>query len=62
VAYFSSKHSAQECNYKIYDKGLLAIRKALEEWCSELVGVQEPVEVITDHKNLEYFMTTKVLV
>ncbi|KFG84296.1 hypothetical protein MANI_115950 [Metarhizium anisopliae] len=28
VAYFSSKHSAAECNYEIYDKELLAIIKA----------------------------------
>jgi len=61
VAYFSSKHSAQECNYEIYDKELLAIIKSLEEWRPELLGAQEPVEVITDHKNLEYFMTTKAL-
>jgi RNase H-like domain found in reverse transcriptase/Reverse transcriptase (RNA-dependent DNA polymerase) len=32
VAYFSAKHSPQECNYEIYDKELLAIVKALEEW------------------------------
>jgi hypothetical protein len=31
VAYFSSKHSAAECNYEIYDKELLAIIKSLEE-------------------------------
>jgi RNase H-like domain found in reverse transcriptase/Reverse transcriptase (RNA-dependent DNA polymerase)/Integrase zinc binding domain len=61
VAYFSSKHSAQECNYEIYDKELLAIIKALEEWRPELQGTQEPFEVITDHKNLEYFTTTKAL-
>ena len=38
VAYFSAKHSAQECNYDIYDKELLAIVKALEEWRPELEG------------------------
>jgi hypothetical protein len=32
VAFFSSKHTAPECNYEIYDKELLAIVKALEEW------------------------------
>jgi hypothetical protein len=61
VAYFSSKHSAQECNYEIYDKELLAIIKSMEEWRPELQGSQEPVEILTDHKNLEYFMTTKTL-
>jgi RNase H-like domain found in reverse transcriptase/Integrase zinc binding domain len=61
VAYFSSKHSASECNYEIYDKELLAIIKSLEEWRPELQGIQEPFEIITDHKNLQYFMTTKAL-
>jgi hypothetical protein len=61
VAYFSARHSAQECNYEIYDKELLAIVKALEEWRPELQGTQEPFQVITDHKNLEYFTTTKAL-
>ena len=61
VASFSSKHSAQECNYEIYDKELLAIIKALEEWRPELQGTQDPFEVITDHKNLEDFTTTKAL-
>lgn len=32
VAYFSSMHTAAECNYEIYDKELLAIIKCLEEW------------------------------
>jgi transposase InsO family protein len=61
VAYFSSKHLAPECNYEIYDKELLAIIKALEEWRPELQGSREPFEVVTDHKNLEYFTTTKAL-
>ena len=61
VAYFSSKHTSAECNYEIYDKELLAIIKCLEEWLPELQGTQEPFEVITDHKNLQYFMTTKAL-
>jgi hypothetical protein len=61
VAYFSSKHSGTECNYEIYDKELLAIIKSLEEWRPELQGSAEPFEIITDHKNLEYFTTTKAL-
>jgi RNase H-like domain found in reverse transcriptase/Reverse transcriptase (RNA-dependent DNA polymerase)/Integrase zinc binding domain len=61
VAYFSSKHSSTECNYEIYDKELLAIIKCLEEWRPELQGTQESFEILTDHKNLEYFTTTKAL-
>ena len=61
VAFFSAKHSPAECNYEIYDKELLAIVKAFEEWRPELQGTEEPVEVITDHKNLQHFTTTKLL-
>ena len=61
VAYFSSKHSPAECNYEIYDKELLAIIKSLEEWRPELQGTENEFEIVTDHKNLEYFTTTKAL-
>jgi hypothetical protein len=40
---------------------LLAIVKALEEWRPELERTEEEFEVITDHKNLQHFMTTKLL-
>jgi len=36
VAFFSAKHSVLEYNYKIYNKELLAIIKALEEWRPKL--------------------------
>lgn len=61
VAYFSGKLSPAEINYEIYDKELLAVVRALEHWRPELEGTIEPVSIITDHKNLEYFMTTKTL-
>lgn len=61
VAYFSAKHSAAECNYEIYDKELLAIIKCMEEWRPELQGTQDAFDILTDHKNLEYFTTTKSL-
>jgi hypothetical protein len=61
VAFFSKKHSSTECNYEIYDKELLAIIRCFEEWRPELEGAPSPIKVITDHKNLEYFTTTKLL-
>ncbi|SLM38653.1 retrotransposon nucleocapsid protein [Lasallia pustulata] len=61
VAFFSKKHSAQEVNYKIYDKELLAVICAFEEWQPELEGSAFPIKVITDHRNLEYFTSTKQL-
>ena len=60
VAYYSKKHSLAECNYDIYDKELMAIIKALEEWRRECEGAAYPLQLITDHKNLEYFMTKKL--
>ncbi|KAI9034728.1 Ty3/Gypsy family RNase HI domain-containing protein, partial [Aspergillus affinis] len=52
-----------ERNYDIHDKELLAIVRALEIWRTELEGLQttERIEIWTDHKALEYFMTTKKL-
>ena len=61
VAFFSKKHLPAECNYEIYDKKLLAIVRCFEEWRAELEGSPHPVEVLSDHKNLEYFMSTKLL-
>lgn len=61
VAYFSSRLNPAQVNYEIYDKELLAVVTAFEHWRPELEGTLEPISVITDHKNLEYFMTTKTL-
>jgi hypothetical protein len=61
VAYFSKKLSSAESNYEIYDKKLLAIVRAMEKWREELIGVKNPFVVLSDHKNLQYFMTTRKL-
>jgi hypothetical protein len=61
VAFFSRKLTPAECNYEIYDKELLAIISAFEHWRPELEGTELPIKVLTDHKALEYFMSTKKL-
>jgi fructose/tagatose bisphosphate aldolase len=61
VAFFSRKLAPAECNYEIYDKELLAIVNCLEHWRPELEGTELPIQVLTDHKALEYFMTSKKL-
>ena len=43
-----------EWNYSIYDKELLAIIRALEEWCHYLIG-KTNFEIWTDYKNPEYW-------
>lgn len=54
-AFLSQLFTKAEWNYEIYDKELLAIIRALEEWRHYLEGAPYPVEVWTDHKNLGYF-------
>ena len=61
VAYYSKSLSLVERNYEIHDKELLAIIRALEEWRHFLEGAQHPVEIWSDHKNLEYFRTARKL-
>jgi len=61
VAFYSKPLSLVEQNYEIYDKEMLAIICALEEWRHFLEGARHLVEIWTDHKNLEYFMTAKKL-
>ena len=61
VIYFSSKMSLTEINYDIYDKELLAIIQVFEEWCSELKDFEKSVQILCNHKNLEWFMTIKSL-
>ena len=53
--------SALELNYDIYNKELLAIFEAFKIWQHYLEGSTSPIDVVTDHKNLEYFSTTKTL-
>jgi len=40
---------------------MLAIVRALEEWRHFVEGAEHRCEIWTDHKNLQYFMTTKKL-
>jgi hypothetical protein len=61
VAYYSKSMNDTEHNYEIYNKELLAIIRALEAWRQYIQGATHPVEIWTDHKNLEYFMTSQKL-
>jgi len=61
IAFFSKALTATEQNYEIHDRELLAIIRALEEWRHYLQGNTNKIEIITDHKNLEYFLSAKKL-
>jgi hypothetical protein len=61
VAYYSRKFTPAEINYEVYDKELLAVIEAFRDMRAWLLGASHPISVISDHKNLEYFMSTRVL-
>lgn len=61
VAFHSRKMDKAEINYEIHDKEMLAIVSCFKEWRRYLEGAAHTILVYTDHKNLEYFTTSKVL-
>ena len=54
IAFLSSSLTKSQQNYPIYDKELLAIKVALEEWRHYLEGARHPFTIYTDHKNLTF--------
>ena len=61
MAYFSKTMAAAEYNYSIHDKEMLAIVRSLAEWRPDLQRTAKRIQIYTDHKALEYFMTIKQL-
>lgn len=61
IAFFSRKMTPPELNYEIHDKEMLAIVSCFKEWRHYLEGSAHTVTVLTDHRSLEYFTTTKQL-
>jgi len=61
VAFLSKSLSPVGQSYKIHDKEMLAIVRALEEWRHFVEGVEHCCEIWMDHKNLQYFMMAKKL-
>jgi hypothetical protein len=61
LGYFSRKLKDAELNYDIHDKELLAIVDSLHKWSTYCKSTQYPITILSDHKNLEYWQTKKVL-
>jgi hypothetical protein len=55
ITFLSKVLNLVERNYKIHDTEMLAIIPGLEEWRHCLEGARHPVDIWTNHKNLEYF-------
>jgi hypothetical protein len=60
LAYYSRKMTPAELNYDIHDKELLAIVASLQHWRVYTEGAPGLI-ILSDHKNLTYFTTTKQL-
>jgi len=61
VNFYSQKCSPAEQNYDKYDREHLAIVETMKQWRHYLEGANHKVLIRCDHKNLEYFQTSKVL-
>jgi len=59
VAFLSQKLAPAKSNYEIYDKELLAIVRCFKQWRPKLKGSLFLIRVLTDYKNLQYFITIK---
>ena len=59
VAYHSQLMSKEERNYEIYDREMLGLIRALEDWRHFLERIS--FKVITDHKNMEWWATMRDL-
>jgi hypothetical protein len=61
VAFISKLLSPAEKNYHTYNKELLAIMVALQEWCQYLLSTKKQFEIWSNHKNLGYFKKPQLL-
>ena len=61
IAFWSRKCLPVECNYDIHDREMLAIIESMKHWRHYFEDAKYPIQIYSDHKNLETFMTTKIL-
>src|SRR5258708_7292906 len=61
VAFFSHSLQGAEKNYNTHNKELLAIFEAFKNWRHFLEGSAKVIDTVTNHKNLEYFTSSKKL-
>jgi hypothetical protein len=61
VAFFSKQFKGAELRYGTPDQEMMAIVEAFKHWRHYLEGSRYPIEVLSDHQNLQRFMTQKRL-
>jgi hypothetical protein len=61
VLFLLKKWSNNEISWQVHDQELGAIVQAFVEWRAWLIDTCEPVLVLSNHANLQYFMTSQHL-
>jgi hypothetical protein len=61
LGYVSKSFTEAEQQYMTYDKELLGIMQALDNW-RNLIGAAEPFKILMDHHNLTYFREPQKLI
>ena len=61
VAFLSKSLTPAERHYTTYDRELLAVIRALEEWRPLIAGSKHELKVLSDHANLQHFRTKRNL-
>lgn len=61
IAFYSHNFLTADINYEIHNKKLLAIVDFFQQWRHFLEEVAHPVIVYAYHKNLKYYMSSRVL-
>jgi len=60
IQYYNKKLNAAERNYSVYDKEMLAVVAAMNNWYYHLETSKHPVLVLTDHQPLAYSASAPV--
>jgi RNase H-like domain found in reverse transcriptase len=55
IAYYSTTFTPTERNYDIYERELLVVIKALQNWRPHLAWTMQPFTLVMDHANLTYW-------
>jgi RNase H-like domain found in reverse transcriptase len=61
ATYLSWTFLDTKLTYDTNDKELMAIYESFKAWRHYLEGTEVPIDVVADHKHLEYFCTTQIL-
>ena len=61
IGFMLKSMNLAKCNYEIPDKEALTIVKGLQNWRHWLERMKLLVQILTDHKNLEYFVKPHIL-